>query len=158
MVDGAGNAIAAAIAAAGAIVAATAEEIAPTAPAGWVAAALLALLSAFSLWRAGSVRAWKETAQARDARIGDLESELAELRAELAIPERIEGIVRLMSETADRQDTAAAGRLELAMGRVDERWAKHDAAAEVRTQRLERGHDRLEHALAELLDAVRRDL
>lgn len=136
-------AIAAAIAGA-----ATTLEL-PQTVVGWVGI-LGVLMAAVALYRAGSVRAWKETAEARGDRIEDLEREVGELRAELAIPERIEGIIRAMAETAQRQDDAARERLELAMGRVDERWEKHDAAAEVRTQRLERGHDAIEHAITAL--------
>ena len=116
---------------------------------GWLGV-LGTLLGALALYRAGSVRAWKETAEGRGSRVADLEREISELRAELAIPERIEGIIRLMDETAKRAEEAASERLERAMTRVDERWAKHDAAAEVRTQRLERGHDAIEHAIAKL--------
>ena len=99
-------------------------------------AALLAAVSAIALWRAGSVRAWRETAEARDERVTDLERELAELRAELAIPERIEGIVRLMGETAERQERAAIERLELALSRSDAQWQEHEARAESRAQKL----------------------
>lgn len=121
---------------------------------GWLGI-LGILMAAVALYRAGSVRAWKETAEARGDRIEDLERELGELRAELAIPERIEGIIRIMDETATRQDDAARARLESALDRVEERWAKHDAAAEVRTQRLERGHDRIESDLAELVSLTK---
>lgn len=120
---------------------------------GWLGVAGT-ILGALALYRAGSVRAWKETAEGRGERVEDLEREIAELRAELAIPERLEGIISLMAATADRQDRAALERLELALARVDERWSTHDAAAEVRTQRLERGHDRIEHHLAELVAAT----
>lgn len=99
---------------------------------GWLGVSILAVLSAFSLWRAGSVRAWKSTAEAREARIDDLQRELAEMRSELAIPERMEGIIRLMSETSDRQEAAAQRRLEEALARVDDRWQRHDDAAERR--------------------------
>jgi hypothetical protein len=77
-----------------------AELVSPDQPFGWLGAVLLAALGSFTLWRAGSVKAWKDTAEARYRRIGDLERELGQIHGELAIPERIEGIVRLMSDTA----------------------------------------------------------
>lgn len=104
---------------------------------GWMGV-LGTLLGALALYRAGSVRAWKETAEGRGSRVLDLERELVELRAELAIPERIEGIIRLMDESTKRGEESANARLERGLERMDERWGKHDAAAEVRTQRLER--------------------
>lgn len=76
---------------------------------------VLSLVSAFALWRAGSVRAWKSTAEARDARIRDLERENGELRTELAIPERIEGIIKVMADTSKQQDA----RLEQALVRLE---------------------------------------
>lgn len=117
---------------------------------GWLGI-LATILGAVALYRAGSVRAWKETAEGRAERVEDLERELAELRTELAIPERIEGIIRIMDETAKRAEDAASERLAVALDRVDERWKKHDAAAEARTQRLERGHEATHHELAELV-------
>lgn len=108
----------------------------PSTIVGWLGL-IGTVLAAFALYRAGSVRAWKETAEGRGRRVQDLERELAELRAELAIPERIEGLVRLMADTADRQDTAAQSRLELALDRMEARWAAHDKAAEARAMRLE---------------------
>ncbi len=136
----------------GVLVAATTLEL-PQTLVGWLGV-LGTILGALALYRAGSVRAWKETAEGRGERIEDLERELGALRAELAIPERIEGIVRIMSETSERQEEAASDRLRLALDRMDERWSKHDAAAEVRTQRLERGHEAIEHRLAELVAAT----
>jgi hypothetical protein len=120
---------------------------------GWIGVAGT-LLGAIALYRAGSVRAWKETADGRGHRIEDLERELGGLRAELAIPERIEGIIRLMNETAQRTEEAATRRMELALSTLNERWQKHDDAAEVRTQRLERGHDAIEHRLAQLVSVT----
>lgn len=139
----AASAIAAVLAAANAL---------PAAPAGWVAAALLAALSAFSLWRAGSVQAWKETALARDARIGDLERELESLRAELAIPERIEGIVQIMADTAARQEDAAAERAERALERLELRWEEHDRNAE---GRINRHDENAEKRTQRILEALR---
>ena len=156
---GPGSNLVAAATTAIAALAAAGGELLPAAPAGWVAAALLALLSAFSLWRAGSVRAWKETALARDARIGDLERELASLRAELKIPERIEGIISLMGDTAKRQEDAATARAERALERVEIQWEAHHDAAESRTARLlEQGKDHeiaAEARTQRLLDALR---
>jgi hypothetical protein len=117
-----------------AIVAASGFETA--AGASWFAIAGV-VLGAIALYRAGSVRAWRETAEARAERLEDVERELAELRAELAIPERLEGIVRLMAETAERQDAAAVQRLESAMKRLDARWEAHNAATETQAARLE---------------------
>jgi hypothetical protein len=53
-----------------------AELVSPDQPFGWLGAAPLAALGSFTLWRAGSVKAWKDTAEARYRRIGDLEREL----------------------------------------------------------------------------------
>lgn len=142
------------LAIAAAIVGATTSLELPSTVVGWLGI-LGVLMAALALYRAGSVRAWRDTAEARGDRIEDLEREIGELRTELAIPERIEGIIRMMAETAKRQDEAASERLELAMSRVDERWAKHDAAAESRTMRLERGHDAIEHAIADIARAAR---
>jgi hypothetical protein len=114
-----------------------AEVISPDQPFGWLGALLLTALGSFTLWRAGSVKAWKDTAEARYRRIGDLERELGEIHGELAIPERIEGIIRLMSETAQRQDAAATERLEISFERLDRRWLEFNAAAEARSARLE---------------------
>lgn len=138
--------------ASGIVVAASELEL-PRTLVGWLGV-LGTLLGALALYRAGSVRAWKETAAGRGERIEDLERELAEMRVELSIPERIEGIISLMASTADRQDRNASERLELALSRMEERWDKHNAAAEVRTMRLERGHEAIELRLHELLAAT----
>lgn len=101
-----------------AIVANVSEFVSPDHPFGWLGSMLLALLGGLTLWRAGSVRAWKETAEARAERLEDVERQLAEVRAELAIPERIEGIIRLMSDTATRQDESAARRTDAAVEKI----------------------------------------
>lgn len=106
-----------------ALVAAGSELVSPDHPFGWLGAMLLAALSGLTLWRAGSVKAWKETAEAREQRIDDLEVEVAELRAELRIPDRFEGIIGMMGEIAVRQDAAAAVRLEGALGKLEGRFA-----------------------------------
>lgn len=131
------EAVTLAVLAAGALAVAAGEQvISADAPFGWLGSVLLAGVSAFALHRAGSVRAWKETAEAREQRIEDLEERLAAATAELAIPERIEGIVRLMAETAATQEKAATGRLREALERVDQRWAEHDRAASLRAQQI----------------------
>lgn len=117
-------------------IAAGAESITPDTATGRALAVLLALLGAFTVWRAGTVRAWKETAEARAERLEDLERELGALRAELAIPERIEGLVRLMAQTAERQDEAATRRLELAFERLDRRWEEFNRLAQARSDRI----------------------
>jgi hypothetical protein len=94
------------------------------------------ILGAVALYRAGSVTAWKETASGRLGRIEDLERELAELRTELAIPERIEGIVKILAETAQHQNDEAERRAERGLGRLEQRWEAHDAAAERRAMRV----------------------
>lgn len=122
-----------------------AEDLVSTSkPFGWFGAILLSLVSAFALYRAGSVRAWKETANARLERIDDLVNEnqefrveLASLREELKIPERIESIIHYMGEVAIKQDAAASKRVALALHQLSDSFRtitqEHDAAAEVRT-------------------------
>lgn len=133
----------------GGILVAASELELPRTLVGWLGV-LGTLLGALALYRAGSVRAWKETAEGRGQRVTDLERELGELRAELAIPERIEGIVRIMAETAAHQDEAANLRMELGLARLEERWERHNEAAEARAQRLERGHEAIELAISGL--------
>lgn len=111
--------------------------VSPTEPFGWLGAIVLAVLGSFTLWRAGSIRAWKETAQARAERVEDLERELGEMRVELAIPERFAELLGVMGDMAIRQDAAAAARLEEAFTRLDSRWVEFNAAAEARSTRLE---------------------
>lgn len=120
------------------VVGALSDYVSPDRPFGYLGSLLIALLGGLTLWRAGSVKAWKETAEARAERLEDLEGQLGELRAELAIPERIEGIVRFMAETAERQDAAAAERLRLSFDRLDRRWEDFNRAAENRSARIER--------------------
>ena len=128
--------VAAVAAIAAGLVSATSELELPQTLVGWLGV-LGTMLGAVALYRAGSIRAWKETAEGRGKRVEDLERELAELRTELAIPERIEGIVGLMGEMAVRQDAAASRRMEEGLKRLREQWAEHNTAAEARAARIE---------------------
>lgn len=97
-------------------------------PFGWFGSILIAVIGAFSLWRAGSVRAWKETAQGRASRIEDLSAEVAELRAELKIPERIEGIVTVMAEASEHADARAQERLDTGLDAIRQMVELHTNA------------------------------
>jgi hypothetical protein len=121
----------------GLIVAAGGSVVSGESPFGWLGSVLLAALGAFTLHRAGSVKAWKETAEARAERLEDLERQVGELRSELGIPERIEGIIGIMATTAKHQEETATARLRGALDRLDDRWNLHDRNAEARTARLE---------------------
>lgn len=129
-------------------------------PFGWLGSILLATLGAFTLHKAGSVKAWKETAEARAERLEDLEREVGELRSELGIPERIQGIIALMGEQSVRADAAAAKRMEEGLARLDERWRVFNEAAEARSARIAHElavHDeRVEGRLAALVASVER--
>lgn len=138
-----------AVAIGGGILVAASELELPRTLVGWLGV-LGTILGAVALYRAGSVRAWKTTAEGRGQRISDLENELGKLRAELAIPERIEGIVKIMAETATHQDESAKARMELGLARLEERWERHNHEAELRTQRLEHGHEAIERAIGAL--------
>lgn len=125
-------------------------NVSPDQPFGWLGPVLLALLGAYSLWRAGTAKAWKETAEARMGRIDTLTDELtasrgelavarldlAEARSELKIPERIEGILHLMGEQAVRQDAAAEVRLERALLELRGQAEEHERCAERRCDRI----------------------
>lgn len=121
--------------------------ITPTA----LATAIATVIGALALWRAGSVKAWKETAQGRAQRIEDLSAELAELRAELKIPERIEGIINAMREAAEHQDHAATQRSKNAV-RAITRWFDQ------RLEAIDVRHDAQHEALLEVLHAIDREL
>lgn len=154
-----------------ALVSATNDYVAQNKPFGWLGPLVIAVVGAFALWRAGSVKAWKETANGRLQRIEDLSSEVADLRAELAgveaelkIPERIQGIIELMVATAERQDANATERLEHGLTEirtyVDARFERHEAVA---ADRYEAQIDVLrelaetQRETARLLRTVRRD-
>lgn len=125
------------------IVATTGDYVARDKPFGWLGAVLLAAVSSFTLWKAGSVKAWKETAEGRLQRIDDLVEELREareeiigIRAELKIPERIEGIIQFMGEAQVKQDAAASVRLEGALMVLKDSNDEHERRAEARCDRI----------------------
>lgn len=131
----------------GALILAATDPVSDARSYGWLGTILLALVSAFALWRAGSVKAWKETAEGRLQRIDDLvlqvsaqREEMAAMRAELTLPERIEGIIHYMGEIAVKQDASASVRLDEALKSVAESFegmmSAHEEHAEMRTQKI----------------------
>lgn len=96
------------------------EAVSMDHPFGYVGPVVIAVIGAISLWRAGSTRAWKETAEARAERLEDVtgelgqaREELARVQAELAIPERIEGIIRILADERQQEDERHRAREEL---------------------------------------------
>lgn len=124
--------------AAGTMLAAIVGDALPDAPPSvWTVG--IALVSAWTLFRAGSVRAWKETAEAREERIRDLAYDLSRekevrtaLEAELAIPERLEGLLELLGSQATRADEAADRRLEVLNTLLEARFSRLESLLETR--------------------------
>lgn len=110
-------------------------------PFGYIGPILISILGAFALWRTGAVKAWKETAEAREGRLKEKDDELremhdhlkameqrfSELKAEYDVLPRLESIIRLMNEQYERSDTSAEKRTQTAMERIEAMMALHTA-------------------------------
>lgn len=110
-----------------------ADVVSPSSPFGYIGPVLIAILGAFSLWRAGSVKAWKETAEGRLQRIEDLAKQNSELRSEIAMPERVEGLIKFMADQAEKADERSQARLDHGLIEirtyVDSRLGQHERLA-----------------------------
>lgn len=149
---------------AAALIASASDYVSQTKPFGWLGSILVAVIGSFALYRAGSVKAWKSTADGRLQRIDDLTAEMASMRednaalkAELKVPERIQGIIELMTSTAIHQDENATKRMEQGLTEIRTYVDARFEVYEQRAQERHRANIEVQQEMVKLLRVVRKD-